>query len=80
MGWRQNLINTYLQCDILFHGVRILAETLRRPWTILVHNQGSLLDVSMFGKNVMIDAKTVHRYLGLFVGLMLLRRLTPWHS
>jgi uncharacterized protein len=28
----------------------------------------------------MLDAKTVHRYLDLFVDLMLLRRLPPWHS
>ncbi len=28
----------------------------------------------------MIDAKTVHRYLDMFVDLMLLRRLQPWHS
>lgn len=28
----------------------------------------------------MIDAKTVNRYLDLFVDLMLLRRLLPWHS
>jgi uncharacterized protein len=80
MGWRQNLINTYLQRDIPFYGARIPAETLRRLWTMLAHNQGGLLDVSMLGKNLMIDAKTVHRYLDLFVDLMLLRRLPPWHS
>jgi predicted AAA+ superfamily ATPase len=80
MAWRQNLINTYLQRDIPAYGTRIPAETLRRLWTMLAHNQGGLLDVSMLGKNLMLDAKTVHRYLDLFVDLMLLRRLTPWHS
>ena len=80
MVWRQNLINTYLQRDIPAYGVRIPAETLRRLWTMLAHHQGGLLDVSVLGKNLMLDAKTVHRYLDLFVDLMLLRRLTPWHS
>lgn len=80
MGWRQNLINTYLQRDIPAYGTRIPAETLRRLWTMLAHQQGGLLDVSMLGKNLMLDAKTVHRYLDLFVDLMLLRRLPPWHS
>ncbi len=80
MAWRQNLINTYLQRDIPAYGARIPAETLRRLWTMLAHNQGGLLDVSMLGKNLMLDAKTVHRYLDLFVDLMLLRRLAPWHS
>lgn len=80
MAWRQNLINTYLQRDIPAYGTRIPAETLRRLWTMLAHNQGGLLDVSMLGKNLMLDAKTLHRYLDLFVDLMLLRRLSPWHS
>jgi uncharacterized protein len=80
MAWRQNLINTYLQRDMPAYGSRIPAETLRRLWTMLAHQQGGLLDVSMLGKNLMIDAKTVHRYLDLFVDLMLLRRLAPWHS
>ncbi len=80
MSWRQNLINTYLQRDIPAYGTRIPAETLRRLWTMLAHSQGGLLDVSTLGKNLMLDAKTVHRYLDLFVDLMLLRRLSPWHS
>jgi uncharacterized protein len=80
MRWRQNLINTYLQRDIPAYGTRIPAETLRRLWTMLSHSQGGLLDVSTLGKNLMLDAKTVHRYLDLFVDLMLLRRLPPWHS
>ena len=80
MIWRQNLINTYLQRDIPAYGTRIPAQTLRRLWTMLAHQQGGLLDVSMLGKNLMLDAKTVHRYLDLFVDLMLLRRLAPWHS
>ena len=80
MVWRQNLISTYLERDIPGYGTRIPAETLRRLWTMLAHHQGGLLDVSQLGKNLMIDAKTVHRYLDLLVDLMLLRRLPPWHS
>jgi uncharacterized protein len=80
MAWRQNLISTYLQRDMMAYGARIPAETLRRLWTMLAHQQGGLLDASMLSKNLMIDAKTVNRYLDLFVDLMLLRRLAPWHS
>jgi len=80
MVWRQNLVKTYLERDIPSFGARIPAETLRRLWTMLAHQQGGLLDVSQLGKNLMIDAKTVHRYLDMLVDLMLLRRLQPWHS
>ncbi len=78
--WRQNLISTYLERDIPSYGTRIPSETLRRLWTMLAHQQGGLLDVAQLGKNLMIDAKTVHRYLDMLVDLMLLRRLQPWHS
>lgn len=78
--WRQNLVSTYLERDIPSYGGRIPAETLRRLWTMLAHQQGGLLDVSQLGKNLMIDAKTVHRYVDMLVDLMLLRRLQPWHS
>ncbi len=80
MVWRHNLINTYLERDIPSYGVRIPAQTLRRLWTMLAHRQGGLLEVSKLGKNLMIDAKTVHRYLDMLVDLMLVRRLQPWHS
>jgi hypothetical protein len=78
--WRQNLINTYLERDILAYGARIPAETLRRFWTMLAHNQGGLLNVSQLARNLSIDSKTVARYLDLLVDLLLVRRLMPWHD
>lgn len=75
MVWRQNLVSTYLERDIPSYGARIPDETLRRLWTMLAHQQGGLLDVSQLGKNLMIDAKTVHWYLDMLVDLMLLLRL-----
>lgn len=80
LTWRQNLIKTYLERDIPSLGARVPAETLRRLWTMLAHQQGGLLDVSQLGKNLMLDAKTVNRYLDMLVDLMLLRRVQPWHS
>ena len=80
LAWRNNLISTYLERDIPSYGTRIPAQTLRRLWTMVAHQQGGLLDVSQLGKNLMMDAKTVNRYLDMLVDLMLLRRLQPWHS
>ena len=80
MAWRQNLIKTYLERDIPSFGARIPAETLRRLWVMLAHQQGGLLDVSQLGKSLMLDAKTVHRYLDMLVDLMLVRRVQPWYS
>lgn len=78
--WRQNLISTYLERELPSYGARLPAQTLRRLWTMLAHLQGGLLDVSQLAKGLMIDAKTVHRYLDMLGDLMLLRKLLPWHS
>jgi predicted AAA+ superfamily ATPase len=80
LDWRQNLISTYLERELPSHGSRLPAQTLRRLWTMLAHLQGSLLDVSQLAKGLMIDTKTVHRYLDVLGNLMLLRKLAPWHS
>jgi predicted AAA+ superfamily ATPase len=80
LDWRQNLISTYLERELPSYGSRLPAQTLRRMWTMLAHLQGGLLDVSQLAKGLMIDAKTVHRYLDMLGDLMLLRKLPPWHS
>lgn len=80
LTWRDNFIKTYLERELPGYGVRVPAQTLRRLWTMLAHLQGSLLDVTMLSRNLMLDVKTVQRYLDLLTDLMLLRRLQPWHS
>ena len=80
LDWRQNLISTYLERELPSYGSRLPAQTLRRLWTMLAHLQGGLFDVSQLAKGLLIDAKTVHRYLVMLGDLMLLRKLLPWHS
>lgn len=79
LRWRQDFIRTYLERDIPQFGPRIAAETLRRFWVMLAHNQGSLLNTAQFSRNLGVDVKTVNGYLDLLVDLMLVRRLLPWH-
>ena len=76
--WRQNFIRTYLERDIPQLGPRIPAETLRRFWTMLAHNQSALLNASTVAAGLAIDGKTVARYLDLLVDLLLVRRLMPY--
>ncbi len=78
--WRQNFIRTYLERDIPQFGPRLPAETLRRLWTMLAHNQSELLNAATLARALAIDNKTVARYLDLLVDLLLVRRLQPWHS
>lgn len=79
LRWRQDFIRTYLEREIPGFGARIAAETLRRFWIMLAHQQGGLLNVAQLAGNLGIDVKTVNRYLDLLVDLFLVRRLPPWH-
>lgn len=80
LRWRQNFIRTYLERDIPQFGPRIPAETLRRFWGMLAHQQGSLINVAQLARNLGVDTKTAGVYLDLLVDLLLVRRLLPWHA
>lgn len=80
LRWRADFIRTYLERDIPQLGPRIPAETLRRFWTMLAHQQGGLLNAAALARSLAVDGKTIASYLDLLVDLLLVRRLTPWHS
>src|SRR5208282_2137114 len=79
MEWRRDFIRTYLERDIPQFGSRIPAETLRRFWTMLAHNQSQMLNAANLASGLGVDGKTVASYLGLLVDLLLVRRLPAWH-
>ena len=76
--WRRDFIRTYLERDIPELGPRIPAETLRRFWIMLAHQQAGLFNSAEFARNLGVTKPTVARYLDLMVDLMLVRRLQPW--
>ena len=78
--WRIDFIRTYLERDIPQLGPRIPAETLRRFWTMLAHNQGQGFNAAAFAKGLDVKGVTTSRYLDLMVDLLLVRRLQPWVS
>lgn len=80
LRWRGDFIRSYLERDIPQLGPRIPAETLRRFWTMLSHQQGGLLNAASLARALAVDGKTVAAYLDLLVDLLLVRRLSPWHG
>jgi predicted AAA+ superfamily ATPase len=80
LTWREDFIRTYLERDVPAFGLRIPAETLRRFWTMLAHEQGGLLNAAKLAGSLGVSGQSVARYLDLLVDLMLVRRLPPWHS
>ncbi len=77
--WRKDLLRTYLERDVPMFGSRIPAETLRRFWTMLAHNQGGLHNASRLAAGLELSSQTVSRYTDLLVDLLLVRRLQPYH-
>jgi len=77
---RESFIRTYLERDVPMFGPRIPAETLRRLWTMLAHNQGTLLNASRLASGLNISAPTVTSYIDLLVDLLLVRRLPPFYA
>jgi predicted AAA+ superfamily ATPase len=80
LRWRSDFIRTYLERDVPQFGPRIPAETLRRFWTMLAHQQGSLLNAAALARALAVDGKTIAAYIDLLVDLLLVRRLAPWHG
>ena len=80
LDWRWDFIRTYLEKDIPLLGPRIPAETLRRLWTMLAHNQGATLNASNLASGLGVSGQTVGRYIDLLVDLLLVRCLQPWRS
>jgi len=77
LRWRRDFIRTYLERDIPQLGPRIPAETLRRLWTMLAHQQGGLLNASQLARGLGVSGTTVGHYIDLMVDLLLVRRLAP---
>jgi predicted AAA+ superfamily ATPase len=78
LEWRQAFIRTYLERDIPQLGPRIPAETLRRFWTMLAHEQGGMFKAAKLAAALGLSGQTVGRYLDLMTDLLLVRRLAPW--
>ena len=78
LAWRQDFLRTYLERDVPQFGPRIAAETLRRLWTMLAHDQGGMLNASRLAQSLGVSSVTIGRYVDLLVDLLLVRRLPAY--
>ncbi len=77
LRWRRDFIRTYLEREVPQLGPRIPAETLRRMWTMLAHQQGGLFNAAHLARGLGVSGVTIAHYLDLMVDLLLVRRLPP---
>jgi len=78
--WRNDFIRSYLERDIPQFGLRMPGERLRRLWTMLAHDQGTLLNTAQLARNIGVDTRTAGGHIDLLVDLLLVRRLQPWQA
>jgi uncharacterized protein len=78
LDWRNDFIRSYLERDVPMFAPRMPAETISRLWTMLAHQQGSMLNQAKLASSLGITAPTVTRYIDLLVDLQLVRRLQPY--
>ena len=80
LAFRRSFIRTCLERDVQQFGWQIPAETLERLWTMLAHEQGTLLNTSKLASALSVSARTVTGYIDLLVDLLLVRRLRPFYA
>ncbi len=78
--WRRDFIRTYLERDIPSLGPRIPSETMRRFWTMLAHQQGSVINAAQIARSLEMSGVSVGRYIDLLVDLLMVRRIQPWST
>ena len=78
LDWRRDFIRSYLERDVPMFAPRLPAETIGRLWTMLAHNQGSVLNQARIASALGVANPTIDRYIDLLVDLQLVRRLRPW--
>lgn len=78
LQWRKDFLRTYLERDIPSFGFRLPATAMERLWTMLAHNQGTMLNASQLARALEISAQSVTRYIDLLCDLLLVRRLPPF--
>lgn len=78
LRWREQFISTCLEQDIPQLCPHIPAQTLRRLWTTLAHEQAQLLNAARLASSLGVSGQTVARYIDLLCDPLLVRRLPPW--
>jgi predicted AAA+ superfamily ATPase len=78
LDWRRDFIRSYLERDVPMFAPRLPSETIGRLWTMLAHQQGSLINQARIAASLGVSNPTIDRYIDLLVDLQLVRRLRPW--
>ncbi|MFI5169319.1 MAG: ATP-binding protein [Vicinamibacterales bacterium] len=80
LGWRRELVKTYLERDVPSLGLRLPAPTLRRFWMMVAHYHGQVWNASELARSFGVAHTTVQRYLDVLSETFMVRQLPSWHE
>jgi predicted AAA+ superfamily ATPase len=78
LGWRREMIRTYLERDVPQLGFSIPAPAMRRFWTMLAHYHGQIWNSAELARAFGMSESTARRYLDLLLQTFMVQVLQPW--
>jgi predicted AAA+ superfamily ATPase len=76
--WRSAFLQAFVERDLRMLGVDLPPATVRRFLTMVAHYHGQTWNGSEIGRSLSLAHTTIHRYLDLVAGALLVRVLPPW--
>ncbi len=79
-AWQENYVRTFIERDVVRHGLKISSLEMRRFMGMLAHCHGGILNASSLGRSLGVSYHTVQHVLDVLEGYFLIRRLMPYHA
>ncbi|MFH0908990.1 MAG: ATP-binding protein [bacterium] len=79
-AWQENYVRTFIERDVVRHGLKLSPIEMRRLMTMVAHSHGGILNASNLGRSLGYSYHTIQRILDLLEGYFLVRRLQPYHA
>jgi predicted AAA+ superfamily ATPase len=80
LAWIGSYVTTVFERDLPGLGVRVPSQRLLRFWTMLMHLNGRLLNVSDLAHSMEVSIPAAGRYLDILEGAFMIRRLPPFFA
>jgi predicted AAA+ superfamily ATPase len=80
LRWRRDFVSTFVERDLPQLATGVAGTTMRRFWTMLAHNHGQVLNLSLLGRAMGVSDTTVRAYVDRLAGTFAVSLLQPWHE
>lgn len=77
-SWRKSYIQSYLERDLPFFGIKLPTIDLYRFWIIVANYHGQLINFSEIACVLALSDQTIRRYIAILQQTFMVRCLQPW--